>query len=212
MTIRTRLTRRMVLTGAATALVVGVGTSAALAATTWTVKPGGNFSFSGSASVTDQTQPSHVKAVCSSVKMSGSAKSGSGQSGTGLGTLTKASFGGCKIGTLGVTVAVKGLPWKLNATSFNKTTGVTTGNISGIELVATGPNCKATLDGTGAGKHNGMTQVTYTNSTGKLALLGPGGNLHSYAVTGCFGLIMNNDVQQAAGSGGVTPKQTITSP
>jgi len=109
-------------------------------------------------------------------------------------------------------VAVKGLPWKLNATSFNKTTGVTTGNISGIELVATGPNCKATLDGTGAGKHNGMTQVTYTNSTGKLALLGPGGNLHSYAVTGCFGLIMNNDVQQAAGSGGVTPKQTITSP
>ena len=212
MTIRTRLTRRMVLTGAATALVVGVGTSAALAATTWTVNPGGTSSFSGTAQVKDATTPPNVVAKCSSVKMTVTAKKGSGQSGTGLGTITKGSFSNCLISTIKVTVAVKGLPWKLNAVSFNKTTGVTTGTISGIELLATGTGCKAELDGTGAGKHNGMTQVTYTNSTGKLALLGPGGNLHSYAVTGCFGLIMNNDVQQAAGSGGVTPKQTITSP
>ena len=106
-----------------------------------------------------------------------------------------------------VTAAVYGLVFTATAMAQ-----VTTGTISGIELLATGTGCKAELDGTGAGKHNGVTQVTYTNSTGKLALLGPGGNLHSYAVTGCFGLIMNNDVQQAAGSGGVTPKQTITSP
>jgi hypothetical protein len=205
----------MVLTGAATALAIGVGTTAALAATTWTVNPGGTFNFTGTAQVKDVTTPPNVVASCSSVKMTGTAKKGSGQSGTGLGTITKASFSSCKIATLAVSVAVKGLPWKLNAASFNKTTGVTTGSISGIELVATGPGCKATLDGTGAGKHNGVTQITYTNSTGKIALLGPGGNLHSYGITmsaPCLGLIKNNDAQQASGSGTVSPKQTITSP
>jgi hypothetical protein len=205
----------MVLTGAAAALVIGVSAGTALAVNaTWTVKPGGNISFSGSAKVTDQTNPNHTQANCSSVKMSGTVKSGSGLSGTGIGTLTSASFSNCKIATLGVKVAVHGLPWKLNATSFNKTTGVTTGTISGIDLVATGPGCKATLDGTGAGKNNGVTKITYTNSSGKITLLGPGGNLHSWGIAPgtCFGIINNGDVQQASGSGTVTPKQTITSP
>ena len=66
----------------------------------------------------------------------------------------------------------------------------------------------------GAGKNNGVTKITYTNSTGKLKLLGPGGNLHSWGIAPgtCFGLINNGDAQQASGSGAVTPKQTITSP
>jgi hypothetical protein len=203
----------MVLTGAATALVIGVSAGAALAINaTWTVKPGGNFSFAGTAQVKDATTPPNVVANCTKVSLSGTLKKGSGNSGTGIGTITKASFKSCKIATIAVTVAVKGLPWKENAVSFNKTTGVTTGTISGIELIATGTGCKATLDGTAAGKHNGVTAMTYTNSTGKIALVATGGNLHSYAVNGCFGLIMNNDVQQASGSGTVTPKQTITSP
>src|SRR6516162_9210745 len=54
MTIRTRLTRRMVLTGAAaTALVIGVGTAALAVNATWTVKPGGAISFSGNGQVKD---------------------------------------------------------------------------------------------------------------------------------------------------------------
>jgi len=197
MTIRTRLTRNLVLTGAAAALVIGVSAGTALAvAATWTVSPGGTFSFSGSAQVKDTKTGTVAK--CTSVKMAGTLKKGSG------------SFSGCNVGGIGVNVAVKGLPWKLNATSFKS--GVTTGTISGIELVATNPLCNATLDGTAAGKHNGVTKVTYTNSTGKLALLGPGGNLHSYNVSGCAGLIANNDPQQSSGSGAVSPKQTITSP
>jgi hypothetical protein len=200
----------MVLTGAAAALVIGVSAGAALAVNaTWTVKPGGKISFSGKAQVTD-TKTTTV-AMCTTVKMAGTVKSGSGLSGTGIGSVTSASFSGCTVGPLGVKVAVKGLPWKLNATSFKS--GVTTGSISGIELIATKTGlCSATLDGTAAGKHNGVTKITYTNSTGKLALLGPGGNLHSYNVHGCAGLIKNNDPQQASGSGTVTPKQTITSP
>ncbi len=211
MTIRTRLTRNMVLTGAAAALLIGASAGAALAVNaTWTVKPGGTFSFSGSAQVKDATNPAHTVAKCSAVKMSGTLKKGSGLSGTGIATIKTASFKNCKIATISVTVTTHGLPWKLNATSFKS--GVTTGSISGIDLVAKATGCSATLDGTRAGKNNGTTKITYTNSTGKISLLATGGNLHSYAVNGCFGLISNGDVQQASGSGTVTPKQTITSP
>jgi len=204
----------MVLTGAAAALVIGASAGVALAATTWTVKPGGAIAFSGSAQVKDATNSAHVVAKCTSVKMSGSVKKGSGLAGAGLGTITKASFSGCTLAGVGITVTTHGLPWKLNATSFAKATGVTTGTISGIDLVAKTTGCTATLDGTGAGKNNGRTKITYTNSTGKIKLLGPGGNLHSWGITPgtCFGVIANGDVQQASGSGTVTPKQTITSP
>jgi hypothetical protein len=205
-----RLTAVLLSSGAA-ALAVALGASTALAAdATWSVSPGGSFSFSGSGQVKDATTGTIAK--CTSIKLSGTLKSGHGLSGSGLGSITTASFTGCTIATVAITVATHGLPWKENATSYNATTGVTTGNISGIDLVATAPGCSATLDGTAAGANNGKTKITYTNSTGKIKLLGSGGNLHSYAVSGCFGLVNNGDVQQASGSGTVTPKQTITSP
>jgi hypothetical protein len=210
MTIRKRLTKRTLLVGATTALVIGVSAGTALAVNaTWTVKPGGAFSFAGSGQVKDTKTGTIAKCT---IKMAGTLKTGSGNSGTGIGTITSASFTSCKIATLTVSVAVHGLPWHENALSFNKTAGVTTGTISGIDLVATAPGCSATLDGTAAGANNGVTKITYTNSTGKIKLLGPGGNLHSYAVSGCFGLVNTGDAQQASGSGTVTPKQTITSP
>jgi len=209
---RKRLTAVLLSSGAA-ALALCLGATTANAVNiTFTVHPGGAFSFSGSGQVRDATNPSHVVAKCSSIKLSGTLKSGSGLSGTGIGTIKTASFTGCAIGTITVNVAVHGLPWKENATSFNATTGVTTGNISGIDLVATAPGCSATLDGTAAGANNGKTKINYTNSTGKIKLLPTGGNLHTFAVNGCFGLLTNGDVQQASGSGTVTPKQTITSP
>ena len=205
-----RLTAVLLSSGAA-ALAVALGASTALAAdATWSVSPGGSFSFSGSGQVKDATTGTIAK--CTSIKLSGTLKSGHGLSGSGLGSITTASFTGCTIATVAITVATHGLPWKENATSYNATTGVTTGNISGIDLVATAPGCSATLDGTAAGANNGKTKITYTNSTGKIKLLGSGGNLHSWGVSGCFGLVANGDVQQASGSGTVTPKQTITSP
>jgi hypothetical protein len=209
---RKRLTA-VLLSSGAVAAAIGLGTTAAMAsniAATWSVSPGGSFSFSGSGQVKDATTGTVAK--CTSIKLSGTLKSGHGLSGSGLGTIKTASFTGCTVATLAVTVTTHGLPWKENATSFNATTGVTTGNISGIDLVATAPGCSATLDGTGAGANNGKTKITYTNSTGKIKLLGTGGNLHSYAVSGCFGLVNNGDAQHASGTETVTPKQTITSP
>jgi hypothetical protein len=89
---------------------------------------------------------------------------------------------------------------------------VTTGTITGIDLVATATGCSATLDGTSGTADNGMVKGTYTNSTAKLALLAAGGNLHAYNVSGCLGLINDNDPAQSSGTLTVAPKQTITSP
>jgi hypothetical protein len=196
--------------GAAAALAVALGTapSSATTATTWTVKPGGSVNAAGTAQVKDPKTGTVAK--CKSIKLDGTAKKGSGLPGAKLVTIKSASFTGCTIGTISVKVAVHGLPWYLNATSY--TSGVTHGTISGIDLKATATGCSATLDGTAAGKDNGKVAGTYTNSTGVLKLLSTGGNLHAWAVSGCLGLINTGDPAQASGHATVTPRQTITSP
>ncbi len=193
---------------AALALTVGTTTAMASSASTWTVMPGGSISGQGSAQVKDATTGTVAK--CSSIKLAGTAKKGSGLAGKGIATIKTASFSGCTIATIAVTVTVHGLPWKLNAQSYKNV--VTTGSVQGVELVATAPGCNATLDGTKAGADNGQIKASYSNSTGKLTLLGSGGNLHAWAVTGCFGLVNNGDPLKSSGSAAVTPKQTIHSP
>jgi hypothetical protein len=201
------------------ALAVAGGTAVALmattptfatTATTFTVKPGGAVTATGSAQVKD-TKTSTI-AKCTSLKLKATLKKGSGLAGAKIGSITgpATAFSGCSIGTIGVTVTAKGFPWHLNATSSKS--GVTHGTITGIDLVATTTGCSATLDGTAAGANNGKVAVTYTNSTGKLKLLPTGGNLHSWAVNGCLGLVNNGDPQDSSGTTTVSPKQTITSP
>jgi hypothetical protein len=203
----------VILAGGAIAMSLSLGASTALATTaTWTVSPGGAFSASGSGQVKDVATGTVAK--CTSIKLSGTLKSGSGLSGTGIGSVKTASFTGCKIATISVTVTIgKGsLPWQLNALTYNSTTKTVTGSIKRLDLVATAPGCSATLDGTAAGANNGLIKFSYSDSTGKLKLLASGGNLHSWAVSGCFGLVNNGDAQQASGTLPVTPKQNIHSP
>jgi len=196
--------------GATVALLAGGTPSFAITAGTFTVSPGGAATASGTAQVKDTKTGTIAK--CSSLNLSATLKKGSGLKGAKIATITTGSFTGCKIGTIAVSVAVKGLPWYLNAVSYNASTGVTTGTITGIDLVATATGCSATLDGTAAGADNGKVKGTYTNSTGVLKLLTTGGNLHAWGVVGCLGLINNNDPAQPSGSTTVSPKQTITSP
>jgi hypothetical protein len=196
--------------GAAVALTVGLGITPSFAttATTYTVSPGGAVTATGSAQVKD-TKTSTV-AKCTDVTLDATLKSGSGLAGAKLGSITGPStaFSGCTIGTIDVTVKANGFPWYLNATSYKS--GVTTGTITGIDLVATATGCSATLDGTAAGADNGKVKVTYTNSTGVLKILGTGGNLHDWGVEGCLGLINDGDPEDASGSTTVSPVQTIT--
>jgi hypothetical protein len=206
---RKRLTKVM-LSGGAAALAISLSATAASASTaTWTVKPGGSVTASGSGQVKDTKTGTVAK--CTSIKITkATLKKGSGLSGTGIGTISGASFTGCTIATVAITVTVEDLPWKLNALSYNSTSGVTHGSITKVELLATAPGCSATLEGTTA--TNGRVKVAYTNSTGVLKLLPSGGNLTSENVSGCFGLVNNGDPQDASGKLTVSPKQTITSP
>jgi hypothetical protein len=207
---RKRFTAALLSSGAAV-VALGLGTTAAMASSvdaTWTVSPGGSVKASGSGQVKDAKTGTVAK--CKSIKMSGTAKHGKGLSGAGIATIKSGSFTGCTIATISVKVASNGLPWKLNAVSYKN--GVTTGTITGVDLKATAPGCTASLDGTKAGADNGKITATYSNSTGVLKLVGTGGNLHTWGVSGCFGLVKNGDPEHASGSLKMSPKQKITSP
>jgi hypothetical protein len=207
-----RLTRRILFTGGATALAVGVSAGVALAvAITFSITPGGNISASaGTTTLKDVTNPSHATLTCASSNSTGTLKSGHGISGANLGSITALSFKTCT-GPLGLTFTVtnSAFPWKLTGTSFKS--GVTTGTITGIKSHLSGPSCSADVAGATASA-KGKVKVTYTNSTHKLKVLPTGGNLHIFNVSGCAGLLSSGDATQFSGTYTVTPAQTITSP
>lgn len=213
MAFRNRLTRRILLTGGATALTIGATAGVALAvAITFSISPGGNISASAGKTTLKDVNTGSVL-TCTSSKSTGTLKSGHGIGGANLGSIKTLTFSGCT-GPLGLQFNVTNshFPWTLSGASFNATTGVTTGHIAGIHSVLSGPSCSATVDGTGAAANNGKVKVTYTNSTHKLKVLAGGGNLHVYNVNGCAGLINSGDATQFVGTYTVSPAQTVTSP
>ncbi len=212
MAMHKRLTRRILLTGGATALTVGVSAGVALAvAITFSISPGGAIkATAGKTTLKDVATGSVLS--CTSSSSSGTLKSGHGISGTNLGSITALSFSGCT-GPFGLTFTVtnSGFPWTLHGTAFNATSGVTTGNITGIKSHLSGTGCSADVAGTTA-TTPGKVKVTYTNSTHKLKVLASGGTLHVFNVNGCAGLINSGDATQFSGTYTVSPAQTITSP
>jgi hypothetical protein len=212
MAFRNRLTRRVLFTGAATAVAVGASVGVALAvAITFTISPGGAITAKAGKTTLTDTKTGSVLS-CASSTSKGTLKKGSGVSGTNLGSISALSFSNC-IGPLGLTFTVtnSGFPWTLSGTSYNATTGTTTGFINGIKSLLSGPGCTASVAGTTA-TTKGKVKVTYKNSTGKLSVLATGGNLHVFNVSGCAGLINSGDATQFVGAYTVTPKQTIKSP
>jgi hypothetical protein len=199
---------------AATASVISMAAAPALAAATWTVKPGGTTkATAASAVVTDSTHGLSV--TCTSSVAKGTLKSGSGLAATGLGTITSIAFNGCAVGTITVAVKITGT-MPLNGVTYvsaTKTANMTITKIHGTFTVSA-ISCTATVDGTSAIAHNGMVAATFNNSTHKLTVLATGGNLHLYNVsTGCAtGGVANGDGVNWTGSYLTSPKQTITSP
>jgi hypothetical protein len=199
--------------GAAAALMIGASAASALAAApTWTVKPGGAITAKAGTTTLKDTR-NGLPLKCTSSIAKSTLKKGSHLSGTGIGSITAVSFSGCT-GPAGIKFTVKSnhLPWHLNAVSYNRSTGTTTGTITGIHATLSGTSCSAAVDGTGATKNNGMVRVTYGNKTHKLTVLPSGGNLHLYNVQGCFGLIKSGDGSSFSAAYAVSPVQTITSP
>jgi hypothetical protein len=203
--------------GVAAALMIGASAMPAVAATpTWSVKPGGAIVAKAGKTVLRDTKTG-LPLSCTSSTAKTTLKKGHRLSGAGIGSVTSVSFAHCTApGNLKFTVATSATPkkpWKLNALSYNKKTGVTTGTITGIHANLTGGPCTAVVDGTGASKNNGLVRVTYNNKTHKLIVLATGGNLHIYHPSlGCLGVIKNGDPSAFSATYSVSPATTITSP
>ncbi|QKG27099.1 hypothetical protein [Actinomadura verrucosospora] len=183
---------------------------------TWTVTPGGNVT----ANIAPLTKviakdPSRgTQAVCSGATGGGVAASGSGLSGTHLVTINSLTASGCiGPGNANVTITMNGLPWYMNADSYNATTGVTTGTVTGIKATYSNPvdGCVATITGpAGAG---GSVAGTYTNSTHKLAAGGSSTLVVNTVNTSCSPTqIQVGDPITLTGTLVVSPNQTVTSP
>ena len=206
------LGRALVLSAAA-ASVVGLAAAPALAATTWTVKPGGSFTgAAGSTVVTDSTNGLSV--TCSSSTIKGSLKSGSGLAGKGIGTVTSLAFKNCTVAGFTVSVTITGT-MPINATVYNATTKTASLTITKIhgKLSVSSLGCSAIIDGTGATAHNGMVKGKFNNTKDALKVLATGGNLHLYSVSsGCQGAVNSGDAVNFTTSYKFTPKTIIKSP
>jgi hypothetical protein len=203
---------RSLLTVAAAVLTAVLGVTGALAATTWTVRPGGPISLKSGTLVLTDTK-THSTIVCVSSRFTGTLKSGGGLSGTGIGSITAGSFTTCN-NSLGPTfiLTMTDLPWQVNFAAYNAAKGIAEGSLRHVQIKVSGPSCAAVIDGTSSTASDGIVPVTYTDSTASLKPLATGGNLHFYNVSGCLGLFVDGDPVTLSATVAVSPKQAITSP
>jgi hypothetical protein len=189
----------------ASALYVGLGAAPVVAATaTWTVTPGGAFTTPSAAihsHLTDATTGAAF--LCQGLAIDGTFKSGSGLTnpighiigahGAGTGPLLCASSTSST--QFGMTFSH--FPMGIRAVSYDASTGVTTGVITGIHItLSTAPGasaCTGTIDGTGPNANNGEIHFSYTNSVFDALRFKVGSSLHAYNVSGCGGLIHSGD-------------------
>jgi hypothetical protein len=209
-----RYARALAAGGAAAVIVAALGVPAALAAGTWTVRPGGAISLSlTSGRFTVKDTPTGAMIRCAFASFSGALKNGGGHSGTGIGSITTGSSRDC--GSLGMFTLTPGdLPWHLNLTSYDAAEGVARGTIGHIQIRLGGSmGCDAVIDGTGATADNGRVALRYSDGTGRLTVLAAGSNLHFHDVSvGCVGLVRSGDSATLSAAFTVSPKQVITSP
>jgi hypothetical protein len=198
---------------AAAVVATGPGAAASATARTWTVRPGGAITAT-SGKVTLKDIPTGDTNSCESSRMSGTLKAGSGLSGTGIGSFTTAVYSLCQAGPFPGKVTAGGLPWRLNLTSYNRSTGVAQGTISHLQInfVPSAFQCTAAVKATSGTTPDGVAPVSYTSRTGVLKILTTGGDLHWYHVHNCVGIIRDGDAATVSASYTISPGQVITSP
>jgi hypothetical protein len=188
--------------------------ASAAAGKTWTVRPGGKITATAGTTTLADT-PTGAMIPCLSSRMSGPLKAGSGLPGAGLGSLTTATYSGCRAGGLnGATLTARGLPWRLNLTSYDQRTGVAKGTMSHlkIDVATTLAQCTAVINGTSGTAPDGVVPVSYASKTGTLKILKGAGDLHWYHVQDCAGIVRNGDAATLSASYTIFPRQVITSP
>jgi hypothetical protein len=192
----------------AVAATVAIGGTAALASptATWTVKPGGAVSIV-TAKLTLTDPKTGTKLTCSSAKMTGTLKSGSGLQGTDAGSIRKVSFTKClwsKGGNPDLSMAIS--PWHINLASDSN--GAVAGTVSGIGLQTTNGACAAGI--LGHGKSGGIAKLAYNDTTNAGTLTGE--NLHVVVEICGAELYHVGDPINLSASFSMHPAQAITSP
>jgi hypothetical protein len=208
---------RILAAGGVAVLAVGLAAAPALAATTWTIRPGGAITAtSGRFTFKDTTNG--VVLFCVSATASGTFKRGSGLPGSRAGSLSAVGFTTClgpgiSDSDIKLTFQATDLPWHVNLSSYNAATGVVTGAISHLQIMETAGVCSFVIDGTSGTASDGWVPFTYTDSTGQLTVLATGGNLHVWNVSaGCLGLVKDGDRARLGAAFAISPEQAITSP
>jgi hypothetical protein len=201
---------RILLTGMAACLAVGLAAGPALAAATWTIRPGGAVTLGlVTATIKDTTTAATI--TCKRGHLTGKLKSGRGLNGTSAGNITGGAIDGCAgPGPLNWTITLLGLPWHINLISYDGSTAVVRGTVSHMEISAAGPGCSFVIDGTRGGASNGMVKFTDSDRTHQVKI--SGGNLHIFTVNGCSGLVAGGDPVSLTASFTLAPAQAITSP
>ena len=199
----------------------------ALAATTFTVSPGGAWSGTRAADSTVGIRDavSNQVTLCSGLAVAGSFKSGSGLSGTNIGALTSIAFTGCQVHGVAVTVTVHtsaANPAPMSLTGeFPAGSGTFTGQAANVSLTLDDANgCHAevgakTINGGGPG----VAGFTYSNTGAQLSF---GAGVHGLFVQSATpqcssGTYHGLRVQQferidLGGSAAISPAQRISSP
>jgi hypothetical protein len=151
---------------------------------------------------------------CQSSRMSGTLKAGSGLPGARIGSLTTAVYPLCQAGPFPGKVTAAGLPWRLNLTAYDRSTGVARGTISHLQInfAPSFIQCTAGVKATSSTTPDGVAPVSYASKTGTLKILTTGGDLHWYHVHNCAGIINNGDAATLSASYTISPRQVITSP
>ncbi len=201
---------RALLTGMAACLVIGLAAGPALAAATWTIKPGGAVTFGLVRATIKDTKSADV-INCSRGNLTGTFKSGSGLAGTSAGRITGGALNNCfGPGPLNWTITLLDLPWHINLLSFDGSTGLVHATIRHMEISVKGSACRFVIDGTKGGASDGRVRFTYSDGTHQVKT--SGGNLHIFNVTGCAGLFANGDPVSLTAGFTLAPAQVITSP
>ena len=192
---------------------LGAAPAQAHTATTWSVSPGGAATATATAGTVTLTDTSTgAVGTCASSKATGTVKKGSGLSGRDIGSVSAAAFGSCTaLGSVPLIITSRGLPWRISFTSYNATTGVVRGTVSGVKVALTG-SCDAVVNGSSSPAADGVVSAVYNDRIGQLTFLSSGSNLHYWHVQHCDRLINDGDPVALTASYMVRPVQHITSP
>jgi hypothetical protein len=166
-----KFTRNALTAGAVAATTIALTAAPALADDGWTINPSGGISGFNTQNLGALDLTTHAVVSCNESTATGNVPvGGSVASGTGIAELTGVTFsnnGGACPATGGIfvqitTSASSASPWHFNAVSYNSSTHVTTGTLTGVSASIHGSDgCDATVGGPGGG--TGTINGTFDN-------------------------------------------------